>query len=146
MAKGREREYWGYMFEELREMNNEIRAKTERITELRASLTSIGSPLSEKVQTSPTDRLSELMCKIITMENELDSMVDDYADLKAMITGEIFSLENEGWQDILYAHYVQFKPWGEIAESRNSTIKAVLRKKDRAIRKLKSIKIDTKRC
>ena len=137
----------GYcMFEELREMNNEIRAKTERIAELRASLTSIGSPLSEKVQTSPTDRLSELMCKIITMENELDSMVDDYADLKAMITGEIFSLENEGWQDILYAHYVQFKPWGEIAESRNSTIKAVLRKKDRAIRKLKSIKIDTKSC
>ena len=134
------------MYEELREMNNEIRAKTERIAELRASLTSIGSPLSEKVQTSPTDRLSELMCKIITMENELDSMVDDYADLKAMITGEIFSLENEGWQDILYAHYVQFKPWGEIAESRNSTIKAVLRKKDRAIRKLKSIKIDTKSC
>ena len=134
------------MFEELREMNNEIRAKTERIAELRASLTSIGSPLSEKVQTSPTDRLSELMCKIITMENELDSMVDDYADLKAMITGEIFSLENEGWQDLLYSHYVEFKPWGEIAENQNSTIKAVLRKKDRAIKKLKSIKIDTKSC
>ena len=107
------------MFEELREMNNEIREKMERIAELRASLTSIGSPLSEKVQTSPTDRLSELMCKIITMETELDSMVDDYADLKAMVTGEIFSLENEGWQDILYAHYVQFKPWGEIAENQN---------------------------
>ena len=134
------------MFEELREMNNEIRVKMERIAELRASLTSIGSPLSEKVQTSPTDRLSELMCKIITMENELDSMVDDYADLKAMITGEIFSLENEGWQDLLYSHYVEFKPWGEIAESRNTTIKAVLRKKDRAIKKLKSIKIDTKSC
>lgn len=134
------------MFEELREMNNEIRAKTERIAELRASLTSIGSPLSEKVQTSPTDRLSNLMCKIIIMENELDEMIDEYADLKAMITGEIFSLENEGWQDILYAHYVQFKPWGEIAENQNCTIKAILRKKDRALRKLKSIKIDTKSC
>lgn len=132
------------MFEELREMNNEIRAKMERIAELRASLTSIGSPLSEKVQTSPTDRLSNLMCKIIILENELDSMVDEYADLKATITGEIFSLENEGWQDVLYAHYVEFKPWGDIAESHNSTIKAVLRKKDRALRKLKSITKDTK--
>ena len=137
----------GYcMFEELREMNNEIKAKTERIAELRASLTSIGSPLSEKVQTSPTDRLSNLMCKIIILENELDEMIDEYADLKAMITGEIFSLENEGWQDLLYSHYVEFKPWGEIAENRNTTIKAVLRKKDRAIKKLKSIKIDTKSC
>jgi hypothetical protein len=134
------------MYEELREMNNEIRAKTERIAELRASLTSINSPLSEKVQTSPTDRLSNLMCKIIILENELDEMIDEYADLKAMITGEIFSLENEGWQDLLYSHYVEFKPWGEIAESRNTTIKAVLRKKDRAIKKLKSIKIDTKSC
>ena len=60
------------MIEELREMNNQIRVKTERLAELRASLTSIGSPLSEKVQTSPTDRLSNLMCKIILLENELD--------------------------------------------------------------------------
>ena len=134
------------MFEELREMNNEIRAKTERIAELRASLTSIGSPLSEKVQTSPTDRLSNLMCKIIILENELDEMIDEYADLKAMITGEIFSLENESWQDILYMHYVQFKPWGEVAEIQDSTIKAVLRKKDRAIKRLKSITKDTKSC
>lgn len=134
------------MFEELREMNNEIREKVERIAEMRASLTSMGSPISEKVQTSPTDRMSELMVKIITMENELDRMVDDYADLKAMVTGEIFSLENEGWQDILYAHYVEFKPWGEVAEIQKSTIKAVLRKKDRALKKLRSITKDTKSC
>ena len=132
------------MFEELREMNNQIWVKTVRLAELWASLTSIGSPLSEKVQTSPTDRLSNLMCKIILLENELDGMIDEYADLKAMVTGEIFSLDNEGWQDVLYAHYVEFKPWGDIAESQNSTIKAVLRKKDRALRKLKSITKDTK--
>lgn len=134
------------MSDELREKNNEIRAKIERIAEMRASLTSMGSPISEKVQTSPTDRMSELMVKIITMENELDRMVDDYADIKAMVTGEIFSLENEGWQDILYAHYVEFKPWGEVAEIQKSTIKAVLRKKDRALKKLRSITKDTKSC
>lgn len=134
------------MSDELREKNNEIRAKIERIAEMRASLTSMGSPISEKVQTSPTDRMSELMVKIITMENELDRMVDDYADLKAMVTGEIFSLENEGWQDILYAHYVEFKPWGEVAEIQKSTIRAVLRKKDRALKKLRSITNDTKSC
>lgn len=131
------------MFEELREMNNEIRRKQERIDELRAAMVSMGMPLSEKVQTSPSDRLSEMMCTVIMLENELDAMIDDYADTKALVTGEILSLENEGWQDLLYAHYVEFQPWGKIAETNNCTVKAVMRRKDRALKRLRSIKKDT---
>ena len=131
------------MFEELREMNNEIRRKQERIDELRAAMVSMGMPLSEKVQTSPSDRLSEMMCTVIMLENELDAMIDDYADTKALVTGEILSLENEGWQDLLYAHYVEFQPWGKIAEANNCTVKAVMRRKDRALKRLRSIKKDT---
>lgn len=134
------------MFEELRELDKEIRDKTERIAELRASLTSINSPLAEKVQTSPTDRLSNLMCKIILLENELDGMIDDYADLKAMVTGEIFSLENEGWQDVLYSRYVEFQSWETIARNRGSNVKAVRQMKKRAVKRLKSIAKDTKSC
>lgn len=134
------------MFEELREMDNEIRAKVERIAELRASLTSMGSPLSEKVQTSPTDRLSEIMCKIVTLESELDGMIDDYADLKATVTKEIFTLENEDWQDVLYSRYVEFQSWETIAVNRNSNVKAVRQMKKRAIKRLKCITIDTKSC
>lgn len=125
------------MYEELRELNGLIREKTERIAELRAAMTSISAPLGEKVQSSPTDRLSNLMCKIIMLENELDAMVDEYADLKQMVTGEIFSLDNEEWQDVLYSHYVQFQSWGEIAERKGSTVKAVIQKKKRAMKRLK---------
>lgn len=127
------------MFEELREMNNEIRAKTERIAELRAMATSMTRPYDgDHVQTSPHDRLSDLMCKIIILENELDGMIDEYADTKAMVTGQIFSLDNEEWQDVLYLHYVEFKSWGEIAERKGSTTKAIIQKKKRAMKKLKS--------
>ena len=125
------------MFEELREMNNLIREKQERIAELRAAMTSMSAPLGEKVQSSPTDRLSKLMCEVIILENEVDGMVDEYADLKAMITGEIFSLENEGWQDILYSHYVEFRPWGEIAEKNGVSLKTIHKRKDRALKKLR---------
>ena len=134
------------MFEELRDMNNEIRKKQERIDELRAAMTSMGIPISEKVQTSPTDRLSEMMCTVITLENELNDMIDNYADLKAMVTGEILSLDNEDWQDVLYAKYVEFKSWDNIAKHRHSNVKAVMRMKDRAVKKLKSIANDTKSC
>ena len=134
------------MFEELRDMNNEIRKKQERIDELRAAMVSMGIPLSEKVQTSPTDRLSEMMCTIITLENELNDMIDNYADLKSMVTGEIFSLENEGWQDVLYSRYVEFQSWETIARNRGSNVKAVRQMKKRAIKRLKSIAKDTKSC
>jgi hypothetical protein len=140
------------MYEELRDMNNEIRKKTEKIAELRSALTSMGSTLGEKVQTSPTDRLSSIMCRIIILEEEVNSMIDEYASLKAMVTGEIFKLENEDWQDILCGHYVEMKPWRVVTKElsvkngKEYTVKAVLRKKDRAIKQLKSIKKDTKSC
>lgn len=125
------------MYEELRDMNLEIKNKQERIDELRASLTSMSMSLGERVQTSPEDRMSKIMCEIIVRETELEGMIDEYADLKAMVKGEIFSLDNEDWQDILYSRYVEFQTWDKIADKHNSTVKAVQQKKKRAIKKLK---------
>lgn len=126
------------MFEELREMNKLIVAKQEKIDELRATMVSMTMPLGEKVQTTPSDRLPSLMCKVIMLEAELNAMIDEYANLKGMVTREIFSLENEEWQDILYSKYVEFQSWGEIADRKGSTVKAVMQKKKRAMKKLKS--------
>lgn len=128
------------MFEELREMNDIIRRKQERIDELRSALTSTSAPLGERVQTSPTDKMSNLMCKIIVMENELEGMIDSYADMKAHAKDKIFSLDNEEWQDILYSKYVEFQSWGEIADRKGSTVKAVMQKKKRAMKKLRQKK------
>lgn len=126
------------MYEELRDMNLEIKKKQERIDELRASLTSTSMSLGERVQTSPEDRMSKIMCEIIVRETELEGMIDEYANLKAMVKGEILSLENEDWQDILYSRYVEFQSWDKIADRHNSTVKAVQQKKKRAMKKLKT--------
>lgn len=125
------------MFDDLRELNNEITVKLERICALRAALTSFSTDYQDKVQTSPENRLEKLMCEIILLENEVDMMQDDYANLKATVTGEIFSLENEDWQDILYAHYVEFKSFGEIAKSKGWSKSKVTCKNNRALKKLK---------
>ena len=134
------------MYEELKEMNLDIRKKQERIDELRTALTSTSMSLGDRVQTSPTDRMSKLMCEIIVLENELEGMIDEYADLKAMVKGEILSLDNEDWQDILYSRYVEFQSWSEIADRHDSTIKAVQQKKKRAMKKLKTLHIDKNCC
>lgn len=126
------------MFDELREMNELISRKQERIDELRSALTSIGiSYSSDRVQTSLHDKMSDMMCKIIVMENELDAMIDDFSDMKSRAKRIIFTLSNEEWQDIIYTHYVEFKTFREIAEKKGVSVNSVLLKNNRALKVLK---------
>ena len=126
------------MFDELREMNELINRKQERIDELRAALTSIGvSYSSDRVQTSLSDKMSDMMCKIIVMENELDAMIDDFSDMKSRAKRIIFTLNNEEWQDIVYTHYVEFRTFREIADRKGVTLNSVLLKNNRALKVLK---------
>ena len=92
------------MYDELKELNNLIKRKQERLDELRAAAVSLSVPMDQRVQNSSEDRLANLMCKIIIAENELDEMIDDYADKKMRAKTEIFTLPNDDWQDIVYLH------------------------------------------
>lgn len=125
------------MYDELRALNKKIQHKVDRIAELRAALTSMSCPLGVRVQSSSDDRMSRLMCQIVTLENELDSMVDDFADKKREAQIEICNLPNEEWQDVLYAHYIEFKPFYKIAEEKGTTEGAIKQKNNRALKFLK---------
>lgn len=131
------------MYEELKELNDLIRRKQEKIDELRAAAVSLSVPLDQRVQNSSEDRLANLMCKIIIAENELDGLIDDFADKKMKAKTEIFTLPREDWQDIVYMHYIEFKPMDEISqilskrEGRNISKDAVYMKNNRAIKYLK---------
>lgn len=131
------------MYNELRDINEEIKRKQEYIEELRSIATSMTMNLSERVQTSPEDRLSNLMCKIIMAETELNAMIDEYSDLKLRTRMEIFTLPNEEWQDILCMHYIEFKSFAEIAEIKNITINAVKKRNQRALKTLKYLRNKT---
>ena len=125
------------MYDELRELNDIIRRKQERIDELRSALTSMGSPLGVKVQSSSEDRISNLMCKLIIAENELDTLIDDFSDKKRKAQQEIFTLNRDECQDIMYLHYIEFKTMEEIARIKKTSIGAVKMKNNRAIKHLK---------
>ena len=133
------------MYEELKELNDLIRRKQEKIDELRAAAVSLSVPLDQRVQNSSEDRLANLMCKIIIAEDELDGLKDDFADKKMKAKTEIFTLPREDWQDIVYMHYIEFKPMDEIAqilskrEGRKISKDAVYMKNNRALKCLKKI-------
>lgn len=134
------------MYEELKELNDLIRRKQEKIDELRAAAVSLSVPMDQRVQNSSEDRLANLMCKIIIAENELDGLIDDFADKKMRAKTEIFTLPNDDWQDIVYMHYIEFKSMDEVAEilsdkhKRSISTEAVYMKNNRALKFLKKLK------
>ena len=133
------------MFDELREMNDEIRKKQDKLGELRALATSMTRPYNnDRVQTSSSDRLSNLMCRIVLLENEIDGMIDDYADAKMRAKMRIHQVEREEYQEILYAHYIEFKSLATIAKQRKMSIDRVKKLNGKAIKSIKALDGTTK--
>ncbi len=131
------------MFNELREMNNLINQKQLRLDELRARLTSMNIPISERVQTSPCDFLPDLMCEKIIIENELNDMIDEYSRLKNEAKEKIFRLNTQEWQDIVYMHSIEFKTFREIAVKKGLSTNAVKQKYKRATKYIIKYLTDT---
>ena len=124
------------MYDDLRELNHKIQRKQEHIDELRAALTSLSAPIGVVVQSSHSDRIASLTCKIIVEEKKLDKLIDKYADRKHQVMEEIMSLKNEEWQEILYLHYIEYKSLSEIAQIMGLSIDKVKKRNGKAIKKI----------
>lgn len=126
------------MFDELREMNLLIKKKQEKIDELRSNITSITITYGDRVQSSPQDRMANLMCKIIVMENELEAMKEDFSKMQERAKLRIYTLESERMQNLMYMRYVLLMPTSEIARQtglNHNTVRAFI---SRGTKKLKT--------
>ena len=93
---------------------NQIRFKTERIVEqeeyifrLRQSLGIAGIDYSkDKIQTSPTDRTSEIIAKIVDEEVKLNEMKQNLIQFRIDVIDMIRQLNNENHKKILNTVYV----------------------------------------
>lgn len=63
----------------------------------------------ERVQTSPKDRLSTVVSKIVDLDREIDSLIDEYAEKKQEIIRTIESIENPNYYDLLFKVYIEHK-------------------------------------
>ena len=134
------------MVNELREMNKEIRKTQEWIDILRAKATSMTKGYNtDRVQTSAGDTLGDIMCKIVCLEEELNRMIDTYADSKRGLEDRIDSMHNEEWQDILYMRCIEFRAFSEIALIKGCSLNAVKQKYKRAVKYLNKYTICSKK-
>ena len=101
---------------QLRTAEIKIEQKEEELERLKSSLESISTGTdSERVQTTPRDRLSEEVPIIADLKEEIKSDIKALLILKNKIINEIQSMDNPIYINILYKRYVQYKSLEEIA-------------------------------
>lgn len=89
-----------------------IGEKQDIIDSLRSSITGTSaSTESERVQTSPKDRLGETCAKIVDLWEQLNRDIDSFVDMKAEVIQTIDQyVDDLKERRLLYLHYLKFIP------------------------------------
>ena len=113
---------------QLRTASIKIEQKEDELERLKAAAESISANTeSERVQTTPRDRISEDVARIMDLKEEINRDIGELLILKNKIINEIQSLDNPVYIDILYKRYVEYKTLEEIAVEMSYSYRQVLR-------------------
>lgn len=97
-----------------------IDCKLEQINGLRDRLTSIGSPMGDKVQSHLNpDKFTDPVSKIIELENEINADIDNLVDLKCEARKSIERLDDDREKLVLYKRYFENKTFEQISVEMN---------------------------
>lgn len=117
-------------------LNRMINNKLTEITQLRELSCSISAIRNEeKVKSSSDpDKIGSTYAKIDEMERNLDKTIDEYTDKKNLIIGQIDSIEDEDYYNILFSRYIEKKTFEVIAIEMNFSYRNVTRLHGRALK------------
>ena len=103
---------------QLYKLEMQIRARQEQIQELKVIASGFKAIdySADKVQSSPSDRMADMIGRWADMERELSRKVDYYIRRKDRIIEQIYSLDDSKYSRILYSRYVEHKTLHDIAD------------------------------
>lgn len=88
----------------------------------------------ERVQSTPNvDKIGTAYCKIESMEENIDRLIDEYADKKNEIISQIDGMEDEILYDILFSRYIARKTFEKIADNMNYSFRQTTRLHGKAL-------------
>lgn len=98
-------------------LHSNIIKKSQQLDELRADTMGYKAIdyAADRVQSTPTDRMANVVGRYTDLENIVRGMIDEYYYKKDFIINQIISLEDPRYRDILHARYVEFKSLKKIA-------------------------------
>lgn len=96
-----------------------IEQRKKELEELKATLGYSGVELSDRVQTSPKDSLSEAIARAVDLEAEIKEEIKANLRLKHDIISQIHQLTNPLFVEILYRRYIENKNLWVISQEMN---------------------------
>ena len=114
-------------FAQIRKTDRLIQRLTDTVNTLRSGLTSQSYELKpDKVQTSgPKDTLGETIAKIMSLEDDINTRIDELVTMKNATLKAIQILPDFDQQNVLIARYIDGKKWLDIAFDLNFSISQV---------------------
>lgn len=100
----------------VRDLDDEVATKAERVMRLRAQLECPRSVLSDMPRGGGVKDWSITADKLVDMERELDEVTDKLVDLKRDIECELCRIPDDRMRDIIRMRYIEFRGWGAIVE------------------------------
>lgn len=114
-----------------RMINNKL-SELAQLKEISCGISAITS--EERVQTTPNfDKIGTAYCKIERMEEEINTLIDEYVDKKNKIIEQIDSMENELHYAVLFARYIQKHTFERIATDMNYSFRNTTRLHGKAL-------------
>lgn len=114
-----------------------INNKLTEIAQLRELSCSISAVKNEErvLSSSDPDKIGATYAKIDEMERNLDKMIDEYTNKKNTIIGQIDSIEDEDYYNILFSRYIEKKTFEVIATEMNYSWRQIIRLHGKALRR-----------
>ena len=100
-------------------LNKKIDAKQKELDKLNRLLYVLNRPLTpDKVQTSKEpDPMANTVAKIVDLQNDINNLIDKYADQMHEIINVIEQVSDPKEYDLLHKHYVQGLSWTYISKT-----------------------------
>ncbi|MBQ5655943.1 MAG: DUF1492 domain-containing protein [Bacteroidaceae bacterium] len=103
---------------QVRLCDTQINNKLEEVANLKDMVLNVTSSLGGEVVSGgggSQDKLGDAVAKIVTLEGDINKLIDSYINKKNYIRSVVDRLKSSDQIDVLYKRYFQYKTWEEIA-------------------------------
>ena len=123
-----------------RHIDVQINSKLEELHSLKAMAEKVTTTYQSDMVDGSRDvhKREGIICKIIDLQNEINSDIDQLVDLKIAIRQIIESLPDMEGRTVLNLRYVRLLKWQEVADTMGYSLRRVHNFHDRAIQYLES--------
>ena len=115
-----------------------INSKLEQVESLHALATKATSTLSDVPPsgTRNVHRMEDIICKIVTLEDEINADIDRLVDLKRDIAERVKMVQDMEYQSLLEKRYLCLMTWEQIAAETGCSVRNIHLMHGEALKKM----------